>query len=470
MGFSQPRVWERAYRLSLAQLTCLGRHTITGLICTRGRQFQDWSADYRLFSQDRWEVSNLFRPVIAGVLSALADPAPFVTALDDTHLRKTGLRIPGVAYRRDPLSPAFHCHFVRAQRFRQLSALLPEGPVPGAARAIPIHDEHVPGVAKPKKTATPEQWQDYRQACRQNNLSTHGAAAIQPCRRQLDEEHHSRQRDLIVPVDGSYCNRTVLKSLPPRTTRIGRIRKDAKLYAPACAQDQAVRGKKRQYGQRVATPEELRQEDSVPWQEVCAYACGRVHRFRVKTLGPVLWAKAGAYRRLRLVVIAPVGYRLHQGGKLLYRQPAYLICTDPDLALEKVVQHYLWRWDIEVNHRDEKQLIGIGQAQVRSLQSVERQPAFAVASYAMRLVAASQAFPDPGTDTLLAAPKWRKTGRSPRLSTARLLQQVRRELWCQGLERRHDHSRGFVTQDLSNTKCLKFQSSLPSAVLYVSTG
>ena len=66
--------------------------------------------------------------------------------------------------------------------------------------------------------------------------------------------------------------------------------------------------------------------------------------------------------------------------------------------------------------------------------------------------------------------RWRKTGRSPRLSTARLLQQVRRELWCQGLERRHDHSRGFVTQDLSNTKCLKFQSSLPSAVLYVSTG
>ena len=63
----------------------------------------------------------------------------------------------------------------------------------------------------------------------------------------------------------------------------------------------------------------------------------------------------------RLVVIAPVAYRPRKGSKLLYRQPAYLIRTDPDLSLERLVQYYLWRWDIEVNHRDEKQIIGVGQ-------------------------------------------------------------------------------------------------------------
>jgi hypothetical protein len=56
---------------------------------------------------------------------------------------------------------------------------------------------------------------------------------------------------------------------------------------------------------------------------------------------------------VRVVVIAPVSYRLRQGSKLLYRPPAYLICTDPDLPLEPLVQEYLWRWDIEVNFRDE---------------------------------------------------------------------------------------------------------------------
>ncbi len=30
-------------------------------------------------------------------------------------------------------------------------------------------------------------------------------------------------------------------------------------------------------------------------------------------------------------------------GKVLYRKPAYLICTDPQLALEEFLQYYLCR-------------------------------------------------------------------------------------------------------------------------------
>ena len=84
--FSQQRTRQRARRLSLSQLACLGRHTMTGLPCAGGRQFADWSADYRLFSQDQWDAQQLFTPIIRGVLE-LSDPnMPFVTALDDTHL------------------------------------------------------------------------------------------------------------------------------------------------------------------------------------------------------------------------------------------------------------------------------------------------------------------------------------------------------------------------------------------------
>lgn len=66
--FSQQRIRERAKRLSLSQPACLGRHTVTGLLCAGGRQFSDWSADYRLFSQDRWDAQQLFTPVMRGVL------------------------------------------------------------------------------------------------------------------------------------------------------------------------------------------------------------------------------------------------------------------------------------------------------------------------------------------------------------------------------------------------------------------
>jgi len=36
-------------------------------------------------------------------------------------------------------------------------------------------------------------------------------------------------------------------------------------------------------------------------------------------------------------------FELTDGAKLLYRKPAYLICTDNELAIEKLLQAYLWR-------------------------------------------------------------------------------------------------------------------------------
>ena len=93
---------------------------------------------------------------------------------------------------------------------------------------------------------------------------------------------------------------------------------------------------------------------------------------------------------MQLVVVAPLGYRLRKNSKLLYRKPAYLICTDSQLAIEALLQAYLWRWDIEVNFRDEKTLLGVGQAQVRHPVSAQSVPALAVAAYALLLLAARQ--------------------------------------------------------------------------------
>lgn len=431
---------------------------------------QDWSADYRFFAQDRWHVEDLFRPVLSGMLALYPSTVPFVAAMDDTHIKKTGTKIPGVTYRRDPLSPAFHVNLIRAQRFLQVSGLLPSGDSPGPARALPLHYQHVPPVPKPPKSATPEERKAYHQRRRQENLSTAGVQALAALRRRLDEHVPGQDRPLIVGVDGSYTNKTILKGRPPRTTLIGRIRKDAHLFYPPTPQDQAPQGTRRQYGQAAPTPEQLRQDASIPWQEVKAHAAGKVHTFRVKTLAPVLWAKAGSTCPLRLVVIAPVGYRLRLGSKLLYRKPAYLICTDPDLPVASLLQYYLWRWDIEVNHRDEKQIIGVGEAQVRSLRSVEREPAFAVANYALLLLAGIQTFGVNTVTPLLPLPKWRKDQPRPRLTTQDLLRQLRYELWGQAIKNLEQDSDPFEAVDPQDTKCPELHLPLADAVLYTATG
>lgn len=246
-------------------------------------------------------------------------------------------------------------------------------------------------------------------------------------RDELDRVHRVEAAHLALVVDGSYTNKTVIRGLPPNTSLIGRIRKDAALYFPHPSAP-------RQYGPPAPTPEELRQDDRYPWEEIQAYAAGKTHTFRIKTLAPIRWRKAGATCPLRVVVIAPVGYRLCQGGRLLYRQPAYLIGTDPALPVQELVQDYLWRWDLEVNHRDEKQLIGVGQAQVWSAKSVNRQPALAAASYAMLRLAAMNAFGPEEVESLLPLPKWQRRGTRSRLSTPRLVQLLRHEIWGHALD------------------------------------
>lgn len=174
-------------------------------------------------------------------------------------------------------------------------------------------------------------------------------------------------------------------------------------------------------------------------------------------------ARAGAQQLLQLIVVAPLGYRLRKNSKLLYRAPAFLICTDPALDPRSLIETYFQRWEIEVNFREQKTLLGVGQAQVRSEHSVDLAPAFAVASYAMLLLATQRAFAD-SRDALLPRPKWASSAPDPRISTQQAIHQLRAEVWGRGLGL--DHFSGFGSKILSNTKPEKCSFPLASAVCY----
>ena len=447
----------------LASLVGLGRRTLTAMLHTSGAGFQDWSAVYRLFSQARLDADDLFAVTRRGVVAQLDSVAPLVVAMDDSLLPKRGPKIPGVAWRRDPLGPPFHTNFIRAQRVLAISAVL-GAEERGPARAIPIDYQHAPTPRRPRNfhNAGEEVRQQYRQACRQDSMAAQGARRLQLLREQLDQDSGSAERLLEVVVDGRFTNRVVLRQLPPNTVLIGRLRKDAKLYHLPAPPPAGTRGRRRLYGERAQTPEQLRRDDNVEWEIVEAWAAGKLHRFRVKTLSPLRWRPAGAQRNLRLVVIAPLAYRPRPGAKLLYRQPAYLIVSDPHLSLQHVVQHYVRRWEIEVNFRDEKTLLGVGEAQVRHPRSVAEVPRMIVAAYswlllAARLVAKTGAAPD-----ALPPPKWQAGKKKPRATTQDLLQRLRAELWGEGLR----HFCSFPSAGDTAMKPQKLQHSLPTALLY----
>jgi hypothetical protein len=435
---------------------------MTGLLTTCGQEFYDWSAAYRLFSRRRLPLDSLFATIRHAVVTELPPQAPFTVAVDDSLLRKTGTRIPGVAWRRDPLGPQFQTNFVRAQRVLQFSAAVPLSD--GAFRMVPISFRHAPTPAKPGRKASPETLKQYRHAARLVRLPLLAVQQITELRQALDTDRDAAQRWLHVLVDGGYTNQTMLKKLPDRTTLIGRIRKDAKLYQfPEPTAAAPRRGRPRRYGALAPTPEQLRTNDSIPWTEITVCISGTARIVRVKYLNHVLWRAAGLRHDLQLVVIAPLGYRLRKNSKLLYRQPAFLICTDPHLDLQTVIQQYVQRWDIEVNFREEKTLLGVGQAQVRHAESVQAVPALQVASYALLLLATLRARVGGGKTESLPAPKW-STDPAPRFSTQRAIKQLRAEVWGRalGLPNFYD----FATQSASAAKPEKSIPGVASAVLY----
>jgi hypothetical protein len=123
--FRQQRSFERALRLSLAQILTPGQRWLSRLIASSGRQHQDWSADYKLFSRSPWQPDTLFQPVIERCLEHGQQRAYVVLAGDFTHLPKTGRHIPNVHCMRDPMSPPYHVNLIQGLRYFQLTAILP---------------------------------------------------------------------------------------------------------------------------------------------------------------------------------------------------------------------------------------------------------------------------------------------------------------------------------------------------------
>jgi hypothetical protein len=67
----------------------------------------------------------------------------------------------------------------------------------------------------------------------------------------------------------------------------------------------------------------------------------------------------------------------------------------------------------QVNHREEKTTLGVGQAPVWSKKSVPRQPALVVAAYSALLLASIEAYGATRHPAYRLLPKWRRTRQRP---------------------------------------------------------
>lgn len=404
--FPQQRTFQRALRQSLGSLVCLGRRCLSRIIWTNGGQQRSWSAEYFLHSRCRWEPQQLFRPILERAL--VYCPQRLVgVAVDDTRVRKTGRSIPQAFYQRDPMSPPFHVNLTLGLRFLQASLLVPlHRTTQVSTRALPIRFEEVSRVQRPGKKATEEMKQQYRAALKQQNLSQRFVAMGEQLRQELDRAG-GRHKILVLAGDGSFCNRTCFRQIPERSVLLVRARKDAKLCFRAPA------GSPRFYAVEKFSPEQVRQDESRAWKTTKIFYGGKRRKVRYKVVDTLYWQGGARQRPLRLIVIAPTPYRKARSKRLYYRDPAYLLTNDLRSSVKQLLQIYFDRWQIEVNHREEKDTLGVGQAQLWNATAVPKQPVLAVAAYSALLLASLKAFGAERGSAYAELPKWRRNARRP---------------------------------------------------------
>lgn len=433
--FPQSRTYIRAVRQALGTLICLGRHTLSRIIWTNGGAHKDWRADYFLFSRSKWDPAQLFTPTLQRALAWC--PGRYVgVAIDDTRLRKTGARIRQAFYQRDPLSPKFHVNLMFGLRFLQASLLVPlfrQAKV--GTRALPIAFEEVSVVRHPRRklprrkaskgkrtdplSPLEQEWKQYRAAQKAHSLSARFVDLMRRLRTTLDACGAVR-KILLLAVDGSFCNRTVFTTVVEGVELIARARKDIKLCF------RAETGSRRFYGQQKLTPEQVRLDDSRAWKTTKIFYGGKRRKVEYKEVGEIFWQGGARKRPLRLLVVRPTRYRKRLSGRYYYRRPAYLLTTVVHGTVRQLLQIYFDRWQIEVNHREEKDTLGVGQAQLWNVTSVPKQPAFAVASYSALLLASLQAFGAERGSAYAELPKWRR--RAARPSALDLIALLRKEI------------------------------------------
>jgi hypothetical protein len=249
--FAQARSHQRAMEHALAWPSILGQRTLARTVCALGRSDQDWSADYKLFARSHWSPQALFAPVLEEYLRRYGK-GPVAVAFDDTRLAKTGRKIPGAGWGRDPMSPPFRVNLLYGLRFLAAGLLFPhhrQGD--DDARSLPVRFEEAPVVKKPGQRASPKQQHAYRELKKQRNLSVQTLQMMGELRRWLDGKG-AWDRILLATLDGSFCNRTLFRAPLDRITLVARGRKDARLCFPAPA------GQRRKYAQETFTPEQVR--------------------------------------------------------------------------------------------------------------------------------------------------------------------------------------------------------------------
>jgi hypothetical protein len=332
-AFSDP-VGPTFQKLLTGWVLATGRRTICGIIpFADPEQTRPHDAYHYLCPHARWFMSSLWKCWALFVINRFAPAGPVPLDLDDTLYHKSGKRVDGAGIWRD----AVRSTSVRTVHALGLNLVLltlrVRAPWGGEPLGIPIN------MRLHRKDG--------------ESLFELAAAMVREVAEWLPE------RQFSLCADGFYA--ALAGRGLPRTTFTSRLRRDAALYAEAPARHKGQRGRPRQKGARLPTPQKLA-EGVRDWQRVQVEERGQLKE-RLLFTCVVLWYSVCGSRPVRLVISRD------PAGK---EEDDFFFTTDTSLQPRTVVGTTAGRWCIEDTFRNTKQFLGGEEPQVWKGKGPER--------------------------------------------------------------------------------------------------
>ncbi len=372
--FRQERTFLRALGLFLGELFVFARHTVTQELLALGLTDADWSAWYRLFSRKRFEADKASLCFFQETLKQAPAAQPYVIGADGVQVPRSSWKMPGTSWLKALRTAAFKPGIHRAQRFLNLSWLVPLEE--GYSRAIPLH--WLPAFtakAVPAENPAQKEWQT-------------SLAGIRWVREQLDAAGRNSQT-LLALVDGGLEKAVDLwKGLPERTVLLGRSARNRVLHS--LPQYNGF-GRPPRYGQRLPQPAawlKVRQG----WQTFSPRVRGKLREMRYRVEGPCL--REGLLEKpVFLIVVRGMSRRVN--GRFLKRYPAFYLVSAVQqdgawrlpLPVEELLTWAWQRWELEVAHRELKSGFGLGEKQCWTPHSTVTSVQWSAWVYAVLLLA-----------------------------------------------------------------------------------
>lgn len=347
--FGQERVYVRVVALVLAEVMALARHTVSQLLMVLGLNDDDWSAWYRLFSGGRFDEAAAGEVLVEETLKHVGPEELYVVGGDGTQVPRTGTRIEGVGWLRNPRTPPFKVGIHWAQRWFNGSWLLPEEN--GYSRALPLR--FLPAFPATARRAVSEPCKEWEAAIE----------FLTWLKAQLARLGRVGQWVLMV-ADGSFDTLKLWQQLPQGVVLLARSAKNRVLhYLPS-----ADAHGNRRYGERAPSPQDFWRLRS-GWHKIQLLIRGRTRDLQYRVEGP--FVRQGAPDTpLFLLIVRGQTYTQHRRRKR--RDPLPLLVNavlGPDgrwsLPLPApVLLFWAWqRWELEVCHRELKAGFGLGHKQ-----------------------------------------------------------------------------------------------------------